>query len=55
MNKLDYYRSLATRMVDADKERNKAFQGYEDMYHCDAYFPEELKKLDWFRGVISTD
>ena len=55
MNKLEYYRSLATRMVDADKERNKAFQGYEDMYHCDAYFPEELSKLDWFRGVISTD
>ena len=53
--KLEYYRTLANRMIENDKDRNKAFQGYEDIYHCDARFPKALENLPWFRKVISTD
>ncbi|MFA5379505.1 MAG: hypothetical protein WC455_27355 [Dehalococcoidia bacterium] len=52
---LEKYRKLAERMIQADRDRNLAFQGYEDMYHCKASFPNELNALPWFRKVVSTD
>lgn len=53
--KIDKYIKLAERMIAADRERNLAFSGYEDMYHCTAKFPQSLRELPWFRVVVSTD
>lgn len=52
---MDKYIKLAERMIEADRERDLAFKGYEDMYHCTAAFPHDLMELPWFRKVVSTD
>ncbi len=53
--KLSDYKSLRNSMLEADKERDKAFEAYQDMYH--GYwrnYPAELQKLDWSHKVVSS-
>lgn len=55
VKKLDTYQSIANRMIDADRQRDKAFAAYQAMYHNQWDMPEELNRLGWMRRTISTD
>lgn len=50
-----YYTELANRMVEADRDRDLAFDAYTKMYHVDWDAPENLRTLQWMRRVPSTD
>jgi hypothetical protein len=53
--RLEHYQELAKRMIEADRERDIAFEAYDLMYHNGWNLPPELKKLEWIRKVISSD
>jgi hypothetical protein len=53
--KLEYYQTIAKRLIDRDRERNEAFRAYQAMYHCEWELPPELRALEWVRKDISTD
>ena len=52
---LDYYKKLAERMIADDSDRDKAFDAYDNMYHCDWELHKDLKGIEWIRKVTSTD
>lgn len=55
MKDLSHYQKLAERMIEADRQRDRAYQAYDDMYHSDWSLPKALVDLEWVRKVISTD
>jgi len=55
MEKLDYYINLAETMIEADTERDQAFEAYEDMWHADWELPSPLGREMWIRKVVSTE
>lgn len=55
MKTLDEIKTLSQRMVEDDKDRDAAYQAYEDIYHNLFDLPASMKALQWIRKVIDTD
>jgi hypothetical protein len=53
--KLEHYQELAEKMIKADTERDRANDQYDQMDHVYWEGPSELRKIQWFRAVPSTD
>ena len=52
--KLEFYRTLAQDMIDADVELRKMQTQMDRMAHIDFQLPEKLRRLEWVRRYIST-
>lgn len=52
---VDYYVELCDLMEQEDRERDRFFEAYEMMYHCQWSLPDEIEKLEWIRKYVSTD
>jgi hypothetical protein len=55
VDKLKHYQELAEKMIKADEERDRANNKYDLMDHVTWDPPQELRKIQWFRSVPSTD
>lgn len=52
---LNYYKDLAELMVSRDADRDRDFENYEDIYHCEWDLPGELSQHKWFYKDVSMD
>lgn len=53
--KFEDIQTLAQKMVDNDRERDKAFRAYQQMYHNDWSLPAGLAEVQWIHKTISSD
>ncbi|MHA2264646.1 MAG: hypothetical protein ACXAEN_19815 [Candidatus Thorarchaeota archaeon] len=53
--KLEHYIEQAEKMIKADENKNRANNKIDDMDHVYWDPQEELRNIDWFRAVPSTD
>lgn len=53
--KIEEAKKIADSMIDADRDRDNAFQAYADMYHLRWKLPDELGKVQWIRKFIASD
>jgi hypothetical protein len=52
---LGWWTGLWNEMIDNDTDRNKLYEGIDDMFHNDWDLPEELSNIRWVHKVISSD
>jgi hypothetical protein len=55
MMKIEDVKKIADTMIDADRDRDNAFQAYADMYHLRWKLPDELGRVQWIRKFIASD
>ncbi len=48
--KLQYYQDVVDRLLAADRERDKAFEEYANMYHGDWALPADIANNRGFIG-----
>jgi len=50
-----YWIKRAERLVEDNKDKNKALDAYRKMYHLDYDLPDSLDGIDWIRKYVSPD
>jgi hypothetical protein len=50
-----FYQELATQMITDDHERDKLFEGVEDIAHAKWELPQQMKKLSWVLTMRSAE
>ena len=50
-----YYQHLAQRMINDDRDRDRANDAYDNMDHCVYELPPLIKQLQWVRREVNTD
>jgi hypothetical protein len=53
--RLDHYKTLAEKMIEADKDRDRMFKEYDKAWHLDWDLPESLRDKLWVRQTITTE
>ncbi len=54
MADIDFYKTIADRMIKDDKARDFAFKKYQEMFHSDWNLPSEVAKIQWIHKVVNT-